>query len=122
MCPEKRKIDLTSSGTSNSTELCLRSDPHTKNSTSINSSEKYATTQKSRENKYAPFVSRGSCWRGRGGPLLPFIALLASSPDLLRILCCAHACCCPTLILLNFAGCPSTASPPFPIIVVQNCS
>ena len=67
-------------------------------------------------------MSQTPCWRERCGLLLPSFALLASFLDLLQIPCCAHACCCSTFILISFVGCPSTANPPFPIIVAQNCS
>ena len=120
----KRKIDLNSSGTNDCTELYVPPDTHTKkNNTSINSKEKKIwNNTKIKGSEYAPFVSRRSCCRGRGCPLIPFFVLLASSPDLTQIPCCSHACCCSTLVPISFTGCPSTATPPFPIIVAQNFS
>ena len=183
MCHEKRKIDLNSSGTNDTTEPYVPPDAHTKTTThqstkiffffsshfyfpasgqamvtgvvpsprflpsifiahrvqqshcssifhrvsltpAVTTPGRPVWNNPSRINRdeYAPVVSRGSCWRGRRGPFLPCFVLLASSPDLPQIPCCAHACCCSTLIPISFAGCPSTAIPLFPIIVAQNCS
>ena len=58
---------------------------------------------------------------GEDDPFLSCSVLLASSPDLPQISCCAHAA-PPRSFPFRLAGCPSTVIPPLPHHRAENCS